>query len=243
MVKWSDTKYFFPISELLTGHLENYGNRLDDKEASCYQKDNERIGHHRDDSKGSSERKWSEVAHIKFGRFYIEPQKGNKRSWYNHAERREDIEVFIVTNKCIDGIVEEEETSCKTIKSIGNIHTIRHAYDDENKEGYIYKRESDIAKKWNIHRMIPEFRIEPPGTHTSKKKKERHFDSSGKSFGSSDFSDIEIVIDTSDSANRKERKKWKEGFFSIPEGVFEGKTDNAIYFPSKEVSNDRKTDE
>ena len=126
---------------------------------------------------------------------------------------------MIVTNKCIEGIIKKKKSSSEPIEPISNINTVCHGGDYKNEEWYIKISEIDIWKKWNTDSCLLEFKIKPEGSKCAKEKNQNELHSRRESFGPSDLSYIEIIIDEADGSNREEREKCEIGFISIPERV------------------------
>ena len=68
---------------------------------------------------------------------------------------------------------------------------------------------------------VSEFLIEPIGSDESEEDEEYHLDSSWESLRSTDTTDIEVVIDESDTTNTDKSKEGNIRLISIPETVFE----------------------
>lgn len=106
MMKRSDSKYFFSISKTFWKKLYDYGEKFEPKYRSTYHEYQECIRHHRDYSEGCTQRKCTQIAHIKCGWLYIEPKKWDKCSDDNKTKCGKNLKVMIIAYKCIQCIVE-----------------------------------------------------------------------------------------------------------------------------------------
>jgi hypothetical protein len=70
-----------------------------------------------------------------------------------------------------------------------------------------------------------EFAKKPPCTYTSKEKEKGELYSCRESFGSSDFFDVEKIIDYTNTPNRKKCKESEIGFISIPERISDSQSE------------------
>lgn len=138
------------------------------------------------------------------------------------------MESLRIRDHCIDRIAKKEESSRKSIESIGDIHTIggRDQYEDE--KGNIPYADINTTEKRNMEGRISELRIEPIGSYKGKKDEECHLESCRESFGPSDLSDIEVVIENANTADTHEGEEGDIGLIAIPETVLEASSENGL---------------
>lgn len=236
-MEWSNTKYFFAISEAFRDELENDRNSLKNEYPSSDEEYQKSVCHTCDDCESCTEREGAHIPHEDSCWSDIEPEKGNECSDDNETECCENEESFRVCNHRIDCITEEEKSPCKTIKSISDIDTISSRYKDEDKKRNIEVPDLHASKKWNMERCIIEFEIEPICPNESEEDKENHLDPSGESLGSPDATNIQIIIDESDTSDTDESKKCNIGFMAIPEAISEACT-KILFHPRTKILND-----
>ncbi len=219
VVKWSDTKYFFPFPAFLRSDLDDDRDEFEPKWCTRDQKHDKRISHHCHDRECRTEWEWADISHDKFRGFDVPPEKSYKRATNNEAESSQYRKTLIVADKCVECVVKEKKSSGKSVESIGDIHTICHRRDDQDEERDVEDTEWDISEKWYSDISISELEVEPVGSQSREEKKEYEFYSRRKSLCSPDFSDIEIVIHESYGSYSKECEECEVGFFSVQEWV------------------------
>lgn len=221
MMKWSNFKYLFSISQFFTGDLYNNGKGLKDKNNSHNYQYSKRIGKKCHESEIRSECETSNISHIKLCWLNVKPEKRNKCSTNTHTECREEKKSLIVGNIAVYSIRKKEESSSKTIEPISDINTIGSSDDDEYKE---WNKEESYLKSWKIGEFEKYFWptkliVKPPRTECSKYKEPKYLKLCRKSFYLSDSLDVHIIIDSSKYSYRKKCKKTEIGFFLIEEWI------------------------
>ena len=230
MVKWCYAKYFFSISEFFGKHLNDDRKHLKPEYSTGYKKHDESIGHHRHNSECRTKWERTDVSHDELRRLYIEPEKRYQRTTYDEAKCWQYHQALIIAYEGIYCVIKEEETTCESIESIGDIHTVRHRRDDKDKKRDIPYTEVEIPYKRYAYFRISQLEVEPVCSECTEEEKEYEFYSGRESFGSTDFFDIEIVIDESDASYCEEREKCEIGFISIEKwkGNIESETRSKI---------------
>lgn len=239
----SDAKYLFSVPEFFRSELDNNGTYLEDVDPGDDEKNCERIGHHRHDPEIGAECQGAHITHIEFGGLDIEPQKCDECPDDEHADSREDKKAVGVGYKGVYDIVEEEESTREPIEPIGHIHRIRHGDDDEYEEGDVENPETYLSEKREMESGVPKFYIEPIGPKTCKYRQKHHFYPSRESLGTSDSSDIQVVVHETDESDGREREEGKIGLIPIPETVFYLDTQYILYFRGEKVNDHRNGNE
>ncbi len=238
-MKWSNSEDFFPISEFLRCELNDDRTDLEDVDSGDNNENSECICHHSHDSEIGSERERSYVTHVKLRGFYVEPEKCYECPDDEHANCREDKESVSVGYKGVDNIIEEEESTCKPIKSISYIDRIGHGDDDKYKERNIERPKADISDKREVESGMTELDIEPVCSDPCKYHKKYHFYTSREPLGSTNPANIQIIIYESYEPNSSKSEECEVGFISVPETIFYLYIEHTLYVCSKKMHHHR----
>jgi hypothetical protein len=220
-----DEKYFFTMTKSLTRNLNNNRNNLPNIDKRYNHEHNQSISHQCHHRKPTSETESSGVSEIELCGLDIEPEKCSKSSRDNDANSREEKEIFVVGDKCVEKIILSKKPTSETVETVRDIHTIRHSGDNENTQSNIPPTYIDQSVARNSDTIMSEF-----GKRTTKlqqkqnSRKSQHFHSSAHSFFAAYIPYIEIIIYRTEYPHREERKKWEICLITIPEGIVEIKT-------------------
>ena len=223
MMKGSDDKNFLPITEFFTRELDNNRQSFKNKNDSNNDENRKGIRKHCHESEIGSKRKTAYVSHIKFCRFYIEPEKGNQCSTNTDAESREKEKSLIIGDICVYAVTKKEQSSSKSIEPISDIDTICGCNNHKNKKrdkvySELYSRNIRDCKS---SFSPPKFIIKPPCPHKSKYKQPYHFKFCRKTFCLANTLDVHKVIYSTKKSHCKKSKETEIGFFLIPQGVID----------------------
>ena len=112
---------------------------------------------------------------------------------------------------------DDEQTTRKTIESVGEVHSVGGTADDKNKEGNIPEADVEIPEGWDMNRVNAELVVEPECAHGGEDQEPEHlwFDSEALGFSF----DVDVVVDEAEESRGDEREDWKPGFVTVDEGV------------------------
>lgn len=248
VVERSDSEDLLSIPELLRGDLDDHRYDLKEVDSRYDEQDDERVREHGDDSEIRSEREGSHIPHVEFRRFDIEPEEGDERSDDDHAECTEDEHLMIEGDDRVDRIIEEQQSSGKSIETVGDIHRIRHGDDDEDEDGDIEETEIQISEEWHIEAGMSELEVEPIGSERSEQDEPEHLEFRADPLRPSDSADVHIIIHKSQQSDGREREERKIGLAPIPEGILDlisgvGQPEKAEEIVPVSQEEDRKDDE
>lgn len=137
---------------------------------------------------------------------------------------------MVVTNERIYRVVEKQQSSCKPVKSVRDVHGIGHGDDDEHEERNVKPSELEISEERDFYVRKSELVIKPPRSDTGKNQKENHFYPCGKPLSSSISKDVEIIVDDANGSNGKEGEKGEIRFVTVPERVLDVYAEPGLYF-------------
>ena len=243
VVKRSDSEDFFPVSEFFGNNLNDNRTDFENIDSGDNKENRESIGHHRHDSEICAECKRTDIAHIEFSGFYIEPEKCDERSDDEHTNGRENKKTMDIGNKSIYDIIKEQKSASKSIESIGHINRICHSDDNENEKRDIENTKTHVTEKRKMKSGVPEFYIEPICSKSCEYHEKNHLYSCRKSFCSSDSANIHIIVHESDKTDYTESSKGEICFISVPETVFDLNAEKILNIDSEKMNDNRNDNE
>lgn len=170
----------------------------------------------------------------------VEPQECEQNSTNNKTKCRQNIQSTNICNRSVCNKLKQQKSTSKSVKPVCDIHAIGRRNKYKNKNWNIEVPKSHVAQKWEMNVIVAKFHKKPVRPERCEYNQQNHFHTSRKSFGTTDSTNIEIIINCTNKSHTHQRKNRKIGFLAIPEIIFNRKTDRIRQNRSRMLCDDRK---